>query len=100
MSGNLKPIGAQMSVSLTEALAQVNLEAGRTYRCNVNGHWVEVRVLESARLLPSCRFDESDVMLDPWVEFPLPPATLSVEGSYAPMQLPDVPEIPRDEDES
>ena len=97
---DLKPIGAQMSVSLTEALAQVDLEAGRTYRCQVHGHWVEVRVLESVRLLPSCRYDESDEMLDPWVEFPLPRATRSVEGSYGPVPLPDVPKIPRDEDES
>ena len=35
-----------------------------------------------ARVLPLCQFDESDVMLDSWVEFPLPPATFRVEGSY------------------
>lgn len=53
-----------------------------------------------ARVLPLCQFDESDVMLDSWVEFPLPPATFRVEGSYGPVPLPDVPEIPRDEDEA
>jgi hypothetical protein len=88
-----------MGLTLTEALAQVDLEAGRTYRCQVNGRWVEVRVLESAKVLPSCRYDESDVMLDPWVEFPLPAATMVVRAKLGVMPLPDAPEIPADEDE-
>jgi hypothetical protein len=89
-----------MGLSLVEALAQVDLEAGRVYRCEVNGHWVELRVLDSAGLPAPCRYDESDVMLDPWVEFPLPAPAFSVQGSYGPMPLPDVPEIPGDEDAS
>ena len=59
-----------MSLSLVEALGQVDLEAGRVYRCQVKGKLVELRVLEPGELPNVSAFDESDVMLDPWVEFP------------------------------
>jgi hypothetical protein len=89
-----------MGLSLVEALAQVDLEAGRVYRCQVNGKSVELRVLDSAGGLPApCRYDESDVMLDPWVEFPLPSSTIRVRATPGTMPLPDVPEIPVDDDE-
>jgi hypothetical protein len=87
-----------MGLTLTEALAQVELEAGRVYRCQVNGRWVELRVLESGAAPMSCRYDESDVMLDPWVEFPLPTSTIRVRAKPGTMPLPDIPEIPRDEE--
>jgi hypothetical protein len=35
-----------MSIPLAEALAQVDLEPGRVYRCAIKGRTVEVRVLE------------------------------------------------------
>ena len=71
-----------MSLSLVEALEQVDLEAGRVYVCEVKGHKVELRVLKSPdpRNLPV--FDESDVMLDPWVELPQPTAKFSVVGEF------------------
>jgi hypothetical protein len=34
-----------MSLSLVEALGQVDLEAGRVHRCHVKDKWVELRVL-------------------------------------------------------
>jgi hypothetical protein len=37
-----------MSIPLAEALDQVDLKAGRVYRCRVKGYWVELRVLDSA----------------------------------------------------
>ena len=83
-----------MSLSLVEALGQVHLEAGRVYRCQVKGHWVELRVLGPAEVRPVSVNDESDVMLDPWVEFPRPTSMLSVTGKFGPTTLPDVPEIP------
>ena len=92
-------MGALMGVSLVEALAQVDLEAGRVYCCQVNGNWVELRVLDSAEVGSSCRYDESDVMLDPWVEFPVPTSTIRVRAKLGVLPLPDVPEIPADEDE-
>ncbi len=87
-----------MSLTLAEALGQVDLEAGRVYRCQVKGHWVELRVLHSADILPSTRYDESDVMLDPWVEFPHPTSGIVIRAKQGTLPLPSVPEIPRDED--
>ena len=87
-----------MSVSLAEAPGQVDLEPGRTYRCQVKGHWITLRVLEEGQPLPSARFDESDVMLDPWVEFPRPGPGIRIHTRPGKLPLPDVPEIPRDEE--
>jgi hypothetical protein len=87
-----------MSLSLVKALGQVHLEAGRVYRCQVKGQWVEVRVLGSTQARPVSVYEESDVMLDPWVEFPQPTPMFSVTGELGPTPLPDVPEIPDDGD--
>jgi hypothetical protein len=84
-------------VSLAEALGQVDLESGQVYRCRVKGHGVELRVLDSVEVGPS-RWDASDVMLDPWTEFPLPAPRITVVGKLGSLPPPDVPEIPRDED--
>jgi hypothetical protein len=85
-----------MSLSLVEALAQTDLEAGRVYRCEVKGQMVELRVLGPAARGPVSIYDESDVMLDPWVELPQPAPLFSVPGEFGPVPLPDVPEIPDD----
>ena len=87
-----------MSLTLVEALGQVDLEAGRVYRCQVKGHWVELRVLGPGTIQPSARYDESDVMLDPWVEFPQPTSGIVVRAKLGSLPLPDVPAIPEDED--
>jgi hypothetical protein len=92
--------GAIMSFTLAEALGQVDLEAGSVYRCRVKGQWVELRVLGPAVEPPPTAVDESDVMLDPWIEFPPPAAVKSVAGRFAAPLLPDVPEIPSDEADS
>ena len=57
-------------MTLVEALAQVELEVGQTYACIVNGKRVTVRVAPPSAIAPSARYDESDVMLDPWCELP------------------------------
>ena len=88
-----------MSVSLEQALGQVDLEAGQVYRCRVKGHWVVVRVLEPGDVLPSTRYDESDVMLDPWVEFPLTGKRITVVAQPGVPRLPDPPIIPTDQDD-
>jgi hypothetical protein len=86
-----------MSMPLADALAQVDLEAGRVYRCEVKGRKVEVRVLEevSPSMLPTPLI-ETDIMLDPWVEFPLPWGTFKGVAKFGVLP-PDVPEIPTDE---
>jgi hypothetical protein len=86
-----------MGVSLAEALGQVDLEPGQVYRCQVKGRWVELRVLDPVEVGPSC-FDASDVMLEPWVEFPLPASSITVAGEFGPLPPPDGPEIPADEE--
>jgi hypothetical protein len=88
-----------MSLSLVEALAQVDLESGRVYSCQVKGHWVELRVLGAAEVPSLAAYDESDVMRDPWVEFPQPKSGILVTATPGSPPLPDVPEIPRDDDD-
>ena len=85
-----------MSVTLEEALREVELEVGRTYYCQVRGHWVELRVLgpDAPEFVSS--FSESDVMLDPWVEFPPPEPRGQHLSHLGELPPPDVPEIPGD----
>src|SRR5437899_1079723 len=40
----------RMATSLAEALNDVELETGRTYRCRVKEFWVELRVLDTSTL--------------------------------------------------
>lgn len=88
-----------MSLSLVEALGQVDLEAGRVYVCQVKGHWVELRMLGTAEAPSLAAYDKSDVMLDPWVEFPHPKPGILVTATPGLLPLPDVPEIPWDDDD-
>jgi hypothetical protein len=87
-----------MSLSLVEALGQVDLEAGRVYRCHVKDKWVELRVLGPAEVPPVSIYDESDVMLDPWIEFPRPTSGIRLRAKPGSLPLPDVPEIFTDDD--
>jgi hypothetical protein len=87
-----------MSLSLVEALTQVDLEAGRVYFCEVNGHKVELRVLKPSESETVSALDESDVMLDPWVEFPRPSSGIVLRAKPGPIRLPSVPVLPGDEE--
>jgi hypothetical protein len=87
-----------MSLSLLEALGQVDLEAGRVYRCHVKGQWVELRVLGPAEVRPVSVYEESDVMFDPCVEFPRPASAIHLHGKPGSLPLPDVPDLPADEE--
>jgi hypothetical protein len=90
-------VGDIMSMPLADALAQVDLEAGRVYRCEVKGRKVEVRVLQDTPTSMSpTPLVESDIMLDPWVEFPLPSETFKVMAKLGSLP-PDVPAIPAEE---
>jgi hypothetical protein len=85
-------------MTLAEALAQVELESGRTYDCVVKGQRVTVRVVPAGTIAPSARYDESDVMLDAWCELPRQ-GTLIRGGQVRIGELPiDIPEIPQDEE--
>jgi len=87
-----------MSLSLAEALGQVDLVAGRIYRCHVKDKWVEIRVLGHAEIPPVSSYDDSDEMLDPWVEFPRPTAGIRLRAQPGTLPLPDVPQVLADDD--
>jgi hypothetical protein len=87
-----------MSISLTDALRQVDLRGGEVYRCQVGRFRVEVRVEDTA---PHClpdRLESSDIMLDPWTDLPAPRPIAMVQATPAPPVLPDFPEFPADAD--
>ena len=90
-----------MSITLAEALGQVDLEPGRTYRCRVKGRTIEVRVVEEipSALMPA-PLDESDIMLDAWVELPPPTGGVIVRATAGKLPPPDIPPIPQDEEPS
>jgi hypothetical protein len=90
-----------MGIPLVEALEQVDLEVGRTYRCHVKGRVVELRVLEAgpASMAPA-PIDESDIMLDPWVDLPRPAGGVCLHVKPGKLPRPDVPDIPRDDEGS
>jgi hypothetical protein len=86
-----------MSIQLADALAQVDLEAGQVYRCEVKGRKVEVRVWEEiAAVVRPAPLVEADVRLDPWVEFPLPAGTFNGTARLGTL-APDIPPIPAEE---
>jgi hypothetical protein len=90
-----------MSLSLIEALSHVDLEPGRTYRCQVKGRIIELHVREIIpQHLMAAPLVESDIMLDPWVELPQPTSGKRVRGKPGKMPLPDVPDIPQEEENS
>jgi hypothetical protein len=89
-----------MSIPLVEALRGVDLRTGQTYCCEVNGLFVELRVLEATAKRDAPSISEADIMLDPWVELPkLPPVAFGRSVLSEP-KLPDVPYIPPDEEGS
>jgi hypothetical protein len=84
-----------MATSLMEALESVELAAGQTYRCQVRGQLVEVRVL--GPVADSC-LDRREMMLDAWVELPPPSPAVRLRARPGKLPPPDAPFIPRDEE--
>ena len=82
-----------MTVPLAEALQQVELEPGRTYRCQVRGHWVELRVLGPNAEPEAPAIPEADIMLDPWIELPPPKGGMRVRTRLGKLPPPDPPRI-------
>ena len=86
--------------ALAEAIAQLKLEPGQTYRATVDGYEVEVRRLDKApRPEPAeepSQFADM-VMLEPWFEIPPPPNAITVTAYPGKLPLPDPPVIPPDD---
>jgi hypothetical protein len=74
-----------MAMSLEEALRDVELVPGRTYRCRIRDQWVELRVGE-----PS----DAEGPIDPWVELPKPKSAGTVRAKLGPPDPPDIPPMP------
>lgn len=69
-----------MSTALADALQNVDLEVGRTYRCEVQGYLVELRVFDRAAKPEAPPVPESDIMLDAWTELPSPTGGVRVQA--------------------
>lgn len=89
-----------MSIPLVEALRDVDLRPGHTYRCAIRGHHVELRVLGrredetgSLSAIPA-----SDVMLEPWLELPELVSRAQGFSLLRPSLPPDLPVIPDSEE--
>ena len=80
-------------MSLSDALQQVNLEVGQIYHCQLGRLRIEVRVEEISPVGLPAPLQDSDIMLDPWIDLPSPRATAFVQASAAPPVLPDVRDI-------
>ena len=80
-----------MSISLAEALRQVDLRPGRVYQCQVGRFRVEVRVDETEPQLVPAPVNDSDIMLDPWTDLPAPRSTAIVQAEPHPPLIPDHP---------
>jgi hypothetical protein len=85
-----------MSVSLAEALRDVDLRPGHTYRCQIRGHNVELRVLGAPENIADSEsaISAADAMLEPWIELPEPVARARGVSRLGQAMLPDPPAIP------
>ena len=83
-----------MSPMLVEAIKQLDLKPGEKRQVSVNGYLVELRRVQEE--------EESDldkmVMLEPWFELPDPPIFKIVRPKPGPIDRPDPPVIPSDEE--
>lgn len=88
-----------MNPALADMFQRLNLEPG-TYHVQVNGYDVEIRVSKRKDNEPvvAARFDEADVMLEPWVALPTPKPLGTVMAYPAPPPPPDIPEIPSEDE--
>jgi hypothetical protein len=82
-----------MNTLLIEALRGLDLRPGQTYRAQVDGRTVELRVVEEG---PTPEV-VAGVMLQPWVELPFEAAG-TVQAHLGALPLPDPPTIPADEE--
>ena len=80
-----------MSISLADALRQVDLQTGRVYQCQVGGLRVEVRVEETAGHVLPTPLESTDMMLDPWTDLPAPQPIAILQATPGPPVLPDLP---------
>jgi hypothetical protein len=78
-----------MSLSLVDALAEVDLAPGQTYQCVVKGCHVLLQVLPESPPIVWPPTGESDVPHDDPFEHPFPPPTLRTKPSLGSLPLPE-----------
>lgn len=83
-----------MSISLADALRQVDLQAGQVYQYQIGQFRVEVRVEDTAAQLLPAPLESTDVMLDPWTDLPVPQSTAILQAVPGSPVLPDLPDLP------
>ena len=89
-----------MSLSLMDALAEVDLAPGQTYRCVVRGFRVVLQVLPESQPAPSLALGDADAPLDDPYEHPFPEPTLRTKASLGNLPLPEPLELlPEDYEE-
>lgn len=87
-----------MNSALVEVFQQLKLEPG-TYHVQVNGYDVEIRVRNKpGEPVVAAKYDEADVMLEPWVVLPAPKPIGTIMAYPAPPPPPDIPEIPSEDE--
>ena len=82
-----------MSLSLIDALADVDLSPGQTYRCVVKGCRVVLQVLPESAPPSWPPSGDADVPLDDPFEHPFPQPTLRTEVSLGALPLPEPLEL-------
>ena len=82
---------------LVEALRQVELPPGRTYRCRVDDRLIELRVESIPPELAPTPLVEEDIRLEPWVELPEPAGGIVGVSQLGKPDWPDIPEIPQED---
>ena len=85
-----------MSISLADALRDVDLRPGVVYQCHVGRFRVEVRVEETVPPLLPVALEATDIMLDPWTDLPGPRAATVCQSTPGAPILPDLPNLPLD----
>ena len=85
-----------MSISLADALHEVDLRPGLVYHCQIGRFRVEVRVEETVPPLLPVALEAADIMLDPWTDLPGPRAASVCQATPGAPILPDLPSLPLD----
>jgi hypothetical protein len=83
-----------LNTILTDALQQLDLKPGESRRIRVNGYYMEIRRLGQGE---ESQFTEQ-VMVEPWFDFPEPPAVRLVRPISGPIDTPDPPIVPSEDD--
>jgi hypothetical protein len=85
-------------MTLAEALAQVELETGKTYQTRLNDKLIQVRVIDASKLPAAGSLATDNAMLDRWFDTPqLAPVRVLSEAEFIRYMYPKPIEITEDD---